>query len=363
MIRQQSVVTVSKKALLHNLRIFQKYVKVPIAPVLKSNAYGHGICEVARLMDRTDVPFFVVNSVQEAHDIRACGVNKEIQIIGYTPADVMAAERLAGVAYTVSSMSQLQSLVQCARRTISVHIKIDTGMSRQGIAISDIEHVLTLLTTNKYINVIGVCSHLADADGKSQHFTKRQIAAWEHAVVRFKSRYPNMPWVHLTATTGSYYAKHCTQTVGRLGVGLYGFNVSHAKLALQPALELTSVLCNIKKVAKGSRIGYNGIHTAKKDMTIATIPLGYFEGVDRRLSNKGWVSVRGIMCPIIGRVSMNITTIDVSHVSRVREGERVIVISSKKTKPHSLQSVATTCNTIPYEILVHIMPHIARVYL
>lgn len=352
-------IRVSKKALLHNVRLYERVTKLPIAPVLKSNAYGHGLREVASVLNIQRIPFFVLNSVDEVHTVRRAGVRKDVLVIGFTPPAVMMGSTDAQVIYTVHSLASARALMRTKRR-IRVHIKLDTGMSRQGVPQSDFEAVLSLLIKNKHIHIEGLCSHFADADGDSVALTKMQIASWEQGVRTFQRYAPRAPWLHISATSGSYYASECTQTVARLGVGLYGFDVSHGHYTAQPALELTSILCNIKKISKGTRVGYNGTYTADRTMTIATIPLGYFEGIDRRLSNKGWVSIRGVACPIIGRVSMNITTVDVSRIPQPKEGERVCVIAMNHAEKNSVHAIAEMCDTITYEIIVHLNESIPR---
>ena len=130
---------------------------------------------------------------------------------------------------------------------------------------------------------------------------------------------------------------------------------------LKPVLEMKTIITGIKKIRKGDAVGYNNTFVAKEDMTIATIPVGYNEGVDRRLSNKGYMKVSGILCPIIGRVSMNITIIDVSKINGVKIADEVIVLSSNKQDKNSIENITKDCETISYEIAVHIPPHLKRV--
>jgi alanine racemase len=147
-----------------------------------------------------------------------------------------------------------------------------------------------------------------------------------------------------------------------LGLGLYGISIiDNPKINLRPALSMQTVISGVKAIQKGDAVGYNNTFIAPKDMLIATIPAGYAEGVDRRLSNIGKVEVNGILCPIVGRVSMNISTIDVSNVSQVKLGDSVTIISNDNSSPISVNSIAKICNTIPYEILVHIPAHLRRV--
>ena len=147
----------------------------------------------------------------------------------------------------------------------------------------------------------------------------------------------------------------------RLGIGLYGMNVGIERLDLRPALEMRTRITSIHTLHAGESVGYNATFKAPQDMRVATIPVGYAEGVDRRLSSKGSILVRGTSCPIIGRVSMNITSLDISNVADVHVGDEVTVISPNAADPNGVEAIADLCGTIPYEILVHIPAHLRRV--
>ena len=355
-----SYICISKSALLFNIRLYQKKTKLPVAPVLKSNAYGHGIALVAQMLDRKDIPFFVVNAYDEALHIRASGVEKEILIIGYTAPETIVSSRVQGVSFTITSIDQLQKVARLARHDIGVHIKIDTGMHRQGIAHASIPIAVRIIKRNAHIRVVGLCSHFADADGATDFFVRAQVAIWEKVVAQFRAQIPTIRWVHIAATAGTYFATQCTANLVRLGIGLYGFDCSKSHLSTRPVLSLYSTLTNIQHVSRGARIGYNGTYSALRDMTIATIPVGYYEGIDRRLSNKGWVEVRGVLCPIIGRVSMNITTIDISKVKNPKEGDSVLVVAPARSVKHGVEHIAALCSTITYDICVRFNAAIPR---
>ena len=183
---------------------------------------------------------------------------------------------------------------------------------------------------------------------------------WEQAVKIFKSAFPQIKYFHLAATGGSFYQPKNTNVI-RLGMGLYGVDPSpNRKLQLQPALELRTIITGIKNIKKDDYVGYGLTFRAKKAMKIATVPAGYFEGVDRRLSNRGCYKIGYLFCPILGRVSMNITVIDISKLLNAKVGDPVTLISAEKSDPNSAQEIAKLCETIPYDILVHIPQHLRR---
>ena len=234
-------------------------------------------------------------------------------------------------------------------------------MRRQGLLPEEMDEAVALLTQNNLI-VEGVCSHFADADGPDAVFTNTQIECWNKVVPVWKAAFPNLRWWHIGATAGAAYTKNIDANLVRLGTGLYGFP-RHASqtFTLTPALSLWSTLTGSKLLRQGERVGYNGTFAAQRDMQVATVALGYYEGVDRRLSNKGCMQVDGVVCPIVGRVSMNITTIDVSARPNVALGARVLVFSANSADANSLQSLAVMCDTTPLELLVGIPQHLRRV--
>ncbi len=363
MVRHHPLVEVRifRDNILHNLHEYQQAAPhSAIAPVLKSNAYGHGLTEVAHILEREQVPFIVVDALFEARIIRSEGVRTPLLVIGYTPDEnVRLLPRTTAI--TVGTLTQLQSLAALGRR-LTIHVKIDTGMHRQGLMRGEVEEAIEILSHSPHLILQGICSHFADADSDDSAFTEKQIVVWNDSVRRFKARFPELEYTHIAATAGIRYGKEIDANVGRLGKGLYGVNpYPKWHRDLKPVLEMKAVISALRRLPKGERIGYSGTYTTKKESCIATVPVGYYEGVDRRLSNKGFYLVRGIPCPIVGRVSMNISSIDVSAVPDVAIGDEVIVVSADSKAPNSVENIARLCDTITYDIVVRIPAHLSRV--
>lgn len=356
-------VLISANNLIHNLREYQRqYPKLSFAPVLKSNAYGHGLVPVAQILDKEDIAFFVVDSLFEAMILRNEGVKSRILVIGYTSAENINSSKLSDVAFTITSLEHLQNIARAVTKEKNFHLKIDTGMNRQGILQNQIAEAIKIIQGGKYINLEGICSHLADADNENDSFTKLQIGQWQSIVKIFKDKFPEIKYYHLAASAGVFYADYLEGNAVRLGLGLYGFNASpFVKLDLKPVLRIESIISSVKSVAAGESVGYGLTYKTAKPAKIATVPAGYFEGIDRRLSNKGFLKIGEYFCPIIGRVSMNITTIDVSAVPDVGLGDKVSIVSDNQDDKNSIANIADLAQTIPYEILVHIPPHLRRV--
>lgn len=356
-------VGISKENLLHNLHLYQKtYPGIGIAPVLKSNAYGHGLIEVASILDGEDIPFFMTDSWYEAQRLRQAGVKHRILIMGYVRPEVVAGGELSDIDTAIVDLEQLRELAKIAERPIRIHLKVDTGMRRQGLLPGELAEAAHIVVSNPALAVVGICSHFADADIAGSAHTEMQLAAWRQALQEAQVLFPQVMYRHLAATAGVAHAGSAGGNVARIGIGLYGIDTSpEALLPLRPVLELRSSIVSLRHIGKGESVGYNVTHTASNDSLIATVPMGYFEGVDRRLSGSGLMLVRGREAPIAGRVSMNMTSLDVSNVSGVQRDDTVIAISRTPADPNSVIGIARMAGTHPCEILVHIPAHLRRV--
>lgn len=361
-------VGISRDNLLNNFHTYQEqYPGLSFAPVLKSNAYGHDLGTVARLLDRQDIAFFMVDSYYEARRLRRAGIRSRIVVMGYVRPEDIAKSRLPDVDFAVTDLEQLRTLAKLVRHPLRIHLKLDTGMHRQGIPFARLAEAEDLIKGQELLTLAGICSHFADADGESDAFSESQMEVWNKAAKELLFAFPSIEYRHIAATKGVRFAEATGTNVVRLGIGLYGFDTSpHHGMELHPVLELRTVIASIREIAADESVGYNATFTADRPMKIATLPIGYYEGVDRRLSNKGAMLVHGVVCPIIGRVSMNISSIDVSHVPDVAVGDEVIVISRDPGQPNSVPNITRTVSVPEYReteyvTLTRIAPHLARV--
>lgn len=407
-------VEISRNNLIHNLNEFKKLAprdahgNPQIAPVLKSNAYGHGLVEIAHaLQGEHHIPFYIVDSYFEAIALRAKGIKHHLLVIGYTRPETIRNSNLSNVAFTVTNMETLREIavpkiehwpsnggligfrsirMRFRPKIVRIHLKIDTGMHRQGIMPEEIDEAISLIQHDggdkRPLVLEGITSHLCDADNVDESFTESQIHVWNKIVEKTRHEIKTLKYVHLSATDGHRLTSDITANVSRLGIGMYGLSQNidlNSKLNLLPVLELKTIITGVKKLNEGESVGYGNTFKALKDMVIATIPVGYFEGIDRRLSfsnkvtsdqtqSEGDIVLVGpqrIPCPIIGRVSMNITTIDVSGIfadgGGTKVGDEVVAISAQTADDNSIVNIAKKCGTISYEIAVHIPAHLKRV--
>lgn len=351
-------VSISRENLLGNLRAYRAvYPDMRLAPVLKSNAYGHGLAVIAELLDQQDIAFFMVDSLYEAKTLRRAGIGSRIVVMGYVRPESIITSTLRDVDFAVTDLEQLRELAEGARYTTRIHLKLDTGMHRQGILPEDLPEAIELIRSNPRLALVGVATHLADADNEDEIFTRTQLQVWDTMLASLTDAFPSIEFRHASATKGARFEKG---DVLRLGMGLYGYDTSGQGLALKPVLSMRSFIASLREIPKGESVGYGATFKANRPSRIATVPAGYYEGVDRGLSNVGSLTVNGMPCPIIGRVSMNMTSIDVTDLPEERRGDLVTLISRAPEDPNSALSMAKLAGTTPYVILTHIPGHLYR---
>lgn len=356
-------VGISKANLLHNLHTYQqRYQNVRIAPVLKSNAYGHDLGLIARLLDAEDIAFFMVDSLYEARRLRGAGVKSRIVVMGYVRPLDPERSRLRDIDFAITDIEQLREIADLLTHDVRFHIKIDTGMHRQGILPGDLPEAIALIKSNEHLQLVGIASHLADADGADDAFSDAQVETWNEAVKDIERYFPSIEYRHIAATKGVRFSEATRTNVARVGIGLYGFDTSpQGHSDVRPVLELRSCIASLRDIPQGDHVGYNVTYTATRPTRIATVPVGYYEGYDRRLSNTGTMRVRETAVPVAGRISMNMSSLDVTDVPEVRRGDVVTVLSRDPAHANAVANLAASCKTIPYELLVHIPPHLRRV--
>ncbi len=358
-------VRVFKSAILHNLHTYKEtYPKFNFVPVLKSNAYGHGLTEVASILDSQNCAFFMVDSFYEALVLRRAGIKTKILVLGYVTIEQILKSNLRDVSFAIIDLEQLKNIAANLNRKTFFHLKLDTGMHRQGLLINQIWEAVSVIKSNPNIVLEGLCSHFADADGENKDFTKGQIKIWNENSKVLQAEFGTIKYLHLSNTAGAFYLPEINANVARLGIGLYGFNTSEfSNMNLKPALEMASIVTSVKTIPAGEKVGYNNLYTTTREIKIATVPVGYNEGLDVRLSNKGFLKIGKEFCPLVGKVSMNMCSIDVTAVKDLKLEDEVVVISKNPVDKNSIDNVIKSVGLSRYEIPVHIPQHLKRVVL
>ncbi|MBV8661220.1 MAG: alanine racemase [Candidatus Dependentiae bacterium] len=321
-------IELSRSAIQANALQFKKWLGpiTQISGVIKSNAYGHGIVPIAQLYEECEnIASLCVINLLEAVELRQHGIKKPILVIGYLDAfyDLIIEHSIEIVLYDFAIAQQLNKIGQKYNKNIIVHIKFDTGMSRLGITADKLDEFIDQIKTLPCITIKGIFSHFAESYVTTR--THQQEDIFDLATRK------NLI-VHISNSHGSLTTKYQHYHFARIGIGLYGYLQRHSpdtQNLLQPVLSLKTRILQIKKVVAGSLIGYDSTYQAASDMTIAIIAIGYAEGLDARLSNCGQVIVNGQLAPIIGRVCMNLTIIDISQISHCKTGQIVTILGKE----------------------------------
>lgn len=332
--------------------------KIKIAPILKSNAYGHGLKEICKLVDQLHPPLICVDSLFEAYELQKISIHSPILIMGFVDPANLKVKKLP-FSFSLFDLNLSKALSNFQPNS-SVHLFVDTGMNREGIKLSDLRSFIREIK-GLDIKIEGLMSHLASADekkGNSQ--TQIQIQNFKEAKKICQEEGLNLKWIHQGASAGLLHHQIPDCNLARVGLALFGLDPTNLDQNLKPVLSFKTKLIQIKKIRRGESVGYNATFQTKKDTTLGILPVGYFDGVDRRLSNIGAVTIGGVECPIIGRASMNQTTIDVSKVKDPFIGQEVTVFSQNPKDRNSIINSAKICQTIPYELLVKLNPTIRR---
>jgi alanine racemase len=337
-------IQVSESALRHNLNVFRNTLPSQnICPVLKGNAYGHGLELVAKAIVKEKPAFLVVDSFYEANRIRRSGVKWPTLILGYS-----FPENLRRKMPYEFAVGDLETSRRLASLGLPAHIEIDTGMNRMGFGMDKLAENLHAMKEMD-LNVTGLFTHFADADNPDPSFTKKQEALFRTAIKQVSSSGFKPKWFHASNSAGALKSTIPELNMARLGFCLYGQNVYkkgdplYEKLtALKPAMKLMSHLVAVRKLKKGDRVSYNCTFTTEKDMTIGVIPFGYYEGIPRALSNKS---------PFIGRICMNHSIMKVDSNANI--GDEIMLYQN-------LAQLADAAQTIPYELFCRLNETIRR---
>ncbi|HVT74943.1 MAG TPA: alanine racemase [Candidatus Paceibacterota bacterium] len=343
--------------------------------VVKSNAYGHGMIPSARAALKGGAEWLAVDELSEALELRTARIKAPILVLGYTRPELYKIAAEKGVAITISSLESLQALTgaklpKTKANMLRIHIKFDTGLHRQGILETYVQQAARLLTVKGFPALVeGVYTHFAAMeDPMRREYSDAQARSFRGIVARLKEKGLN-PITHASASSGILFSKDFHFDMGRAGIALYGLwpSAEIRKWAesvggeafvpkLIPALSWKTVVSEVKLIPKGAKVGYDLTFEAKRPSRIAVIPVGYWHGLPRSLSNKGQIMVRGARAAVIGRVSMDMTVLDVTDIPSVREGDEATLIGPGI----SAESVADMAGSINYEIVTRINPLIPR---
>lgn len=352
---------VSKSAVKKNIRAFRALLdkETQLYAVVKSNAYGHGLLQFSGLADEYGVDGFCVDSVAEGVKLRTHGITKPILVLGYTLPALYVAAAEHGITVTISNVEALTAWSKAKARP-QFHLKIDTGMHRQGFQLGDLPALIKKLAkpdVKKYF--AGVYTHFAMAKNcEDTAFTEKQLAVFKEARALLEGAGFDNLVRHASATGGTLLDKEFHMDMVRVGIGLYGIWPSKelesqlgGEISLTPALSWHSVISEKKKIKKGEGVGYDLTERVTRDTELAVIPIGYWHGIPRAASSVGAVHVGSQAAKIVGRVSMDMVVVDVTGIP-CKVGTEVRIMPLE---------LARSISASPYEMITRINPLIHKV--
>ena len=355
------------KAVSENIKKIKEYVKgkAEIAPVLKADAYGEGVEHFKKILEENNIKIIALAITDEAIELRNAGFNQKILILN----ELLESDLEDIIKYNLTPRisvyeiaEKLNELARKANKLINIHIEIDTGMGRTGIKPDEAEQYIKQIEQLKNLNIEGIFTHFASADNNPE-YTDLQIKTFNETIEKLESQGIKFKYIHSSASSGiiNYIDKTKTNLI-RPGIITYGYMPGEEvqnKIGVKPTVVLKSKVVFIKEIEKGTSISYGRRYIAQKEERIATIPLGYADGIRRSLSNKGRVYINGKYAPIVGAVCMDAFMVDVTNIPDVKIGDEVIIWDNKNI---TLEEIATLCDTINYEIICTIGKRVARKY-
>jgi alanine racemase len=356
-------------ALAHNLAVIRGRIgdAVAILLVVKADAYGHGAVAIAHHALKHGVSALGVGTSAEALELREAGVRAPILVLGTIVDEEASAALRHRVEIGLHSFDRCRFLQDLACRVglvARVHVKIDTGMGRLGVLPGRALDLLEEIAASSHLELRGVMTHVAAADGMLDPHAREQIDVFERVLAAARERGLASGWMHAANSACIFTGMSPLYDAVRPGISAYGVLPGRLPGAseLEPVMSLHTQVVFLKDLPAGAPVGYGESWIAPRPTRIATLPLGYDDGVAWRLSNKGEVLVRGERAPIVGRVSMDYTSVDVGHIPGVSVGDRVTLIGDQGCERITLEEVARHIGTIPYEISCAVGKRVARVY-
>lgn len=358
--------------LAHNMREVRRIVEddISIMAVVKANAYGHGSIETSKVFLENGACYLAVATLGEAIELRRAGISAPILILGYiknSQHHIAVEEDITETIYNMESAKFLSDAATKLKRKAKVHIKIDSGMGRIGFRPDEksIEEIVNIAKLPN-LEVEGIFTHFAKADELDKTFTIEQYEKFQWTIKELGNKGLNIPIKHASNSAAIIDLPEYNLNMVRGGIMLYGLypsdEVIKEKVKLKPAMTLKAEISNIKVVPKGTGISYGQIFVTERESKIATIPIGYADGFTRLLTSKSEVAIKGQRAPVVGKICMDQSMIDVTDVENVHIGDEVILFGDGSFGSPHIDEVAKTLGTISYEVLCMVGRRVPRVY-
>ncbi|NFE87648.1 alanine racemase [Clostridium botulinum] len=355
----------------HNLKQIKKICgNKEIIGVIKANAYGHGAMEIAPTLLENGVSRLAVAVLSEAMELRMSGVKEPIMILGYTPwalGDMLLDNDIEQSVYSYNDALELSKIAVLKRKILKIHIVVDTGMGRIGFlptkeSVEDVYKISKLPN----IKIEGLFSHFSSADELDKDYTLYQMNKYNEFINKLEEKNIQVPIKHIANSAAIIDLENTHLDAVRAGIIMYGYYPSNYVLRdninLKPVMSLKTSIVHIKKVSSGEYISYGRTFKTERESIIATLPIGYADGYNRLLSNKGKVIVNGKLAPVIGRVCMDQCMIDVTFIENLKVGDVVTIMGEENGVSYTAENIASQIGTISYEVICNVNKRVPRVY-
>lgn len=364
---------ISLGSLTANFRNIQRLVKgIEVCAVVKADAYRHGVVECAKALEKAGARWFGVTTTEEGLQLREAGIRARVLLMtGFWHGDEEEIIR-KNLTPAVWEDWHFVSLGRAAKKLrnfkIPVHLKIDTGMTRLGVPSLDLQRTLDNLKTRPEVQVEGIFTHLASAEMLGEISLGEQLACFCQSAILVRQSGLMPRYQHVANSAAIVSRRDAWHNMVRPGISLYGYYPVFSPRRPEtpkvlPVLSWKTRAISIRNVPCGKRVGYNGTFTTLRDSRIAVLPVGYADGLNRRLSSKGRVLIRGQFAPIVGRISMDLTLIDITDIPDVAIGEEVVILGTSGSERIDAAEHARLDSTISYEVLCNISKRVPRRYL
>ncbi len=360
----------------HNLQNLRKYLdpQTRIMAIVKADAYGHGAVSCARIAVESGAANYLgAGVIEEGIELRENGLNAPILILGSIfpdEAEDLVRHNLATILCTQPLAQALSKEAEKQDKTVSVHIKVDTGMNRLGISPKNLPALLDQVRNLKNLKIEAVSTHFSSADDEDLSVTQAQLEKFQTALTILQKEGVHTPIVHCANTSALFKFPESHFNMVRPGLILYGVLpspslrpvIDQGENPFQPVMQWKSQIILLKPIAKNQPVSYSGSFTTQRDSLIATLPIGYADGLHRMLSNKMDVLIRGRRAPQVGNICMDMILIDVTDIPDVQAGDEVVIFGRQGDEMISVEELAVKGKTIPYEILCSVSKRVPRIY-
>lgn len=368
-IKNRTWAEISLENIEKNFLNIKNYANSKILCIVKADAYGHGMIEISKVLENLGADYFGVSTFFEAINLRISGTKIPILLLGFFEYSEILELIENDITMTVFDFETAENISKISKKnnlTAKIHIKIDTGMSRLGFKFDDdFINLVRKIHSLENIFIEGIFTHFAGADDEIfTDFTTKQARDFKNIVENLKSIDIDIPLVHASASAGMLYHKDFNFDMVRTGIILYGYYPNNLckPIEISPVMSVFSKIIQVKSLKKGEHVSYSLNFTAKEDMKIAVVAIGYADGYFRLNSNCGYFLYKGQKVNIIGNICMDMCIIDVTNIENIKKGDDILVFGANSGQTLGADVVASFANTIPYEILCSISSRVCKIY-